>query len=139
MLRWFLATLVVAGGGVLAASQAGVDPYEWISDISTPYFREKFAQSTPTARPQDRFLVALRTARHDLEAGKISLRESCRQIEKAANDYFPSYLLMVNLTTEGSDLEEKIARQLVDHLREQAAAAAPLSRLERELNDIVTH
>lgn len=138
MSRWLLSVLAVTACGVAAATVAGADPYRLIGDIALPYFNEQHRVAQKSPRPQDYFLAELRLTRSNLERGKVGLREATLHVEDVANCYFPSYLTMVNLTNEGTDIEDKIAHQLVSEIRDHYSVDS-VSRLERELNEMATH
>jgi hypothetical protein len=138
MTRWLLSVLAVGACGVAVATVAGADPYRLIGDIALPYFNEQHRLAQKAPRPQDYFFAELRHTRSNLEEGKIGLRDATLHVEDIANRYFPSYLTMVNLTNEGTDIEDKIAHQLVSQIRDRFSVDS-VSRLERELNEMATH
>jgi hypothetical protein len=69
----------------------------------------------------------------DALADGLPLQTAVDQIEGAAEDHYPQYLDRLPLIHSRSTVHERIARNMLLHLRKQAPPAALLNRLDGEL------
>jgi hypothetical protein len=72
--------------------------------------------------------------------GNMSLKEATENVRHAANEYSPTYLLMVKIGDPSPSVRESVSRNLVGHIRWRATVNPSLARqvvkLEAELHQL---
>ncbi len=74
------------------------------------------------------FKDTLESALQALAQGKISLPEATVRVQYAANGFCPIYLDRIRVAEKGATPQERIARNLVGHIRSQEEANRSLKR-----------
>jgi hypothetical protein len=88
-----------------------------------------------------RFKAVLEATLDYLAAGDIPLKEACRRVHQAAKFDCPTYIRVLPRTDWGKTIQERIARNLLAHVRDQARIhprfRSRVAALETELQELI--
>lgn len=87
------------------------------------------------------FKITFQGTVESLRRHEIALRDAQARVAEASREYNPKYLRWLSIAEKGGTLTERVARNLIGHVRslekEHPTRPSPLPELEQELSEFI--